>query len=104
MIILKWMMENTKYVALVDYNVALMIIEKGMMGMKDKLVKGQAFIGIDDNKYYFLGLDYDDQILFTSLDLWTEIEQKYMALCGLADKFSPPRREVALACRMGYVI
>lgn len=66
-----------------DYNVALMIIEKGMMGMKDKLVKGQAFIGIDDNKYYFLGLDYDDQILFTSLDLWTDIEQKYMEKSNL---------------------
>ena len=51
--------------------------------MKDKLVKGQAFIGIDDNKYYFLGLDYDDQILFTSLDLWTDIEQKYMEKSNL---------------------
>lgn len=45
--------------------------------MKDKLVKGQAFIGIDNIKYYFLGFDYDGQILFTSLDLWTDKEQKY---------------------------
>jgi len=51
--------------------------------MKDKLVKGQAFIGIDDNKYYFLGLDYNDQILFTSLDLWTDVEQKYMEKSNL---------------------
>ena len=49
-----------------------------MVNMKDKLVKGQAFIGIDDQKYYFLGLDYDEQILFTNLDLWTDTEQKYM--------------------------
>lgn len=68
---------------MVDCNVVLMMIEKGMMNMKDKLVKGQAFIGIDDNKYYFLGLDYDDQILFTSLDLWTDVEQKYMEKSNL---------------------
>lgn len=46
--------------------------------MKDNLKKGQAFIGIDDNKYYFLGYDSDNQILFTTLDLWTDKEQKYM--------------------------
>lgn len=46
--------------------------------MKDNLKKGQAFIGIDDEKYYFLGFDYDDQILFTNLDLWTDKEQKYL--------------------------
>lgn len=51
--------------------------------MKDSLVKGQAFIGIDDEKYYFLGFDYDDQILFTSLDLWTDKEQKYMEKSNL---------------------
>ncbi|MCI8346422.1 MAG: hypothetical protein HFJ12_00550 [Bacilli bacterium] len=51
--------------------------------MKDKLVKGQAFIGIDDQKYYFLGLDYDEQILFTNLDLWTDTEQKYMEKSNL---------------------
>ena len=37
------------------------------MNLKDSLVKGQAFIGMDDEKYYFLGLDYDEQILFTNL-------------------------------------
>lgn len=56
----------------------LMMIEKGLMNLKDELKKGQAFIGVDDNKYYYLGLDYDDQILFTSLDLWTDKEQKYL--------------------------
>lgn len=40
--------------------------------------KGQAFIGVDDKKYYFLGFDYDDQIFFTNLDLWTDKEQSYM--------------------------
>lgn len=30
--------------------------------MKDKLKKGQAFIGLDGNKYYFLGFDYDNQV------------------------------------------
>ncbi len=51
--------------------------------MKDELKKGQAFIGIDDEKYYFLGFDYDDQILFTSLDLWTDKEQKYIEKSNL---------------------
>lgn len=51
--------------------------------MKDELKKGQAFIGIDDEKYYFLGYDYDDQILFTSLDLWTDKEQKYIEKSNL---------------------
>lgn len=49
------------------------------MNMKDELKKGQAFIGVDDNKYYYLGLDYDEQIFFTTLDLWCEKEQKYMS-------------------------
>lgn len=53
------------------------------MNLKDKLEKGQAFIGIDDNKYYYLGLDYDEQILFTTLDLWTDKEQKYMEKSSL---------------------
>lgn len=48
------------------------------MSLKDKLKKGQAFLGIDDNKYYFLGFDYDDQIFFTTLDLWSDKEQGYM--------------------------
>lgn len=48
------------------------------MNLKDELKKGQAFIGLDDNKYYFLGYDYDDQIFFTSLDLWSDKEQSYM--------------------------
>lgn len=48
------------------------------MNLKDKLKKGQAFIGLDDNKYYFLGYDYDDQIFFTNLDLWSDKEQSYM--------------------------
>lgn len=48
------------------------------MKLKDELKKGQAFIGIDDNKYYFLGYDYDDQIFFTNLDLWSDKEQSYM--------------------------
>ncbi len=68
---------------MVVYNVALMMIEEEMVNMKDKLVKGQAFIGIDDQKYYFLGLDYDEQILFTNLDLWTDTEQKYMEKSNL---------------------
>ncbi len=47
--------------------------------MKDnRLTKGQAFIGLDDNKYYFLGLDYDNQIFFTTLDMWSDKEQGYM--------------------------
>ena len=46
--------------------------------MKNKLKKGQAFIGIDDNKYYFLGYDYDGQIMFTDLYLWTDKNQKYV--------------------------
>lgn len=46
--------------------------------MKDNIKKGQAFIGIDGEKYYFLGFDYDDQILFTNLDLWSDKEQKYL--------------------------
>lgn len=47
--------------------------------MKDKknLKKGQAFIGVDDEKYYFLGYDYDNQIMFTNIDWWTDKEQKY---------------------------
>ena len=48
------------------------------MNLKDELKKGQAFIGVDDKKYYFLGFDYDDQIFFTNLDLWTDKEQSYM--------------------------
>ena len=48
------------------------------MNLKDELKKGQAFIGVDDEKYYFLGLDYDDQIFFTTLDLWTNKEQSYL--------------------------
>ena len=46
--------------------------------MKDRFTKGQAFIGLDNNKYYFLGYDYDEQIFFTTLDLWSDKEQKYM--------------------------
>lgn len=48
------------------------------MNLKDKLKKGQAFIGIDDNKYYFLGFDYDNQVFFTTLDLWSEKEHSYI--------------------------
>lgn len=50
------------------------------MNLKDKynLKKGQAFVGIDDNKYYFLGYDYNSQIMFTNLDLWTDEAQKYI--------------------------
>ena len=48
------------------------------MNLKDELKKGQAFIGLDGNKYYFLGYDYDDQIFFTTLDLWSDKEQSYM--------------------------
>ena len=48
------------------------------MNLKDEIKKGQAFIGLDDNKYYFLGYDYDDQIFFTTLDLWSDKEQSYM--------------------------
>ncbi len=46
--------------------------------MKDEIKKGQAFIGLDGNKYYFLGLDYDNQVFFTTLDLWCAKEQSYM--------------------------
>ena len=46
--------------------------------MKDRLQKGQAFIGVDDNKYYYLGMNYDGQILFTNLDLWTDKDKKYI--------------------------
>lgn len=42
--------------------------------MKDKLKKGQAFIGLDDNKYYFLGFDYDNQVFFTTHELWENQE------------------------------
>ena len=48
------------------------------MNLKSELKKGQAFIGVDDNKYYFLGYDFDDQIFFTTLDLWSDKEQGYM--------------------------
>ncbi len=48
------------------------------MNLKNELKKGQAFIGVDDNKYYFLGYDFDDQIFFTTLDLWSDKEQGYM--------------------------
>lgn len=40
----------------------MMIDKEEVMNMKDELKKGQAFIGVDDNKYYYLGLDYDEQI------------------------------------------
>ena len=56
-----------------------MIEIKEVMNLKDELKKGQAFIGVDDNKYYFLGLDYDDQIFFTTLDLWSDKEQGFMS-------------------------
>ena len=49
------------------------------MNLKDKLKKGQAFIGIDDKKYYYLGLDYDNQIFYTTLDLWSGKEQGFMS-------------------------
>lgn len=49
-----------------------------MINLNDELKKGQAFIGLDDNKYYFLGFDYDDQILFTNLEMWTDKDQSYM--------------------------
>src|SRR5574344_1499793 len=70
---------DIKYVVMVVFNVVLVMIQKiEVMNLKDNLKKGQAFIGIDDEKYYFLGFDYDDQILFTNLDLWTDKEQKYL--------------------------
>lgn len=47
----------------------------------EELKKGQAFIGLDDNKYYFLGFDYNDQVLFTTLDLWTD--KKYIVKSNL---------------------
>jgi len=61
----------------------MMIQKKGLMKLIDELHKGQAFIGQDDNKYYFLGLDYNEQILFTNLDLWTDKEQKYIEKSNL---------------------
>src|SRR5574344_1571879 len=68
-----------KYVVMVVYKPLLMMIQKTwVMSLKDNIKKGQAFIGIDDEKYYFLGFDYDDQILFTNLDLWSDKEQKYL--------------------------
>ena len=48
------------------------------MNLKDEIKKGQAFIGVDDNKYYFLGFDFDNQILFTTLELWIDKEQSYI--------------------------
>ena len=45
--------------------------------MNDEIKKGQAFIGRDGNKYYYLGLDYNNQICFTTLDWWKEDEPKY---------------------------
>ena len=58
-----------------------MMIEhlKGGMNLKDKLKKGQAFLGVDGIKYYYLGLDYHDQVLFTTPELWTNIEPEYYA-------------------------
>ena len=47
--------------------------------MKDNLKKGQAFIGVDGNKYYYLGLDFNNQVLFTTPELWTNIEPEYYA-------------------------
>mgnify|MGYP001698647176 FL=1 len=55
-----------------------MMIGKGVMNLKDEIKKGQAFIGVDDNKYYFLGFDFDNQILFTTLELWIDKEQSYI--------------------------
>lgn len=49
------------------------------MNLKDNIIKGQAFIGQDGNKYYYLGLDIDEQILFTTLNLWCNEEQLYMS-------------------------
>ncbi|MDO4962790.1 MAG: hypothetical protein Q4E75_01645 [bacterium] len=60
--------------------------------MKDELKKGQAFIGVDDNKYYYLGLDYNEQIMFTTLDLWTDVEQKYMVKSNLFIKQILPEK------------
>ena len=60
------------------YRHHLMMIGKGVMNLKDEIKKGQAFIGVDDNKYYFLGFDFDNQILFTTLELWIDKEQSYI--------------------------
>ena len=38
---------------------------------------------MDDQKYYFLGYDYDEQVMFTNLDLWTDTEQKYIVKSNL---------------------
>lgn len=56
------------------------MIGKGMkkVNLKDSLKKGQAFLGLDGKKYYYLGLDYNEQVLFTTLNLWTDKEQKYL--------------------------
>lgn len=64
-------------------NVVLMMTERGEKNLKDKLKKGQAFVGVDDQKYYFLGYDYEDQIMFTNLDLWSDREQKYIVKSNL---------------------
>ena len=45
--------------------------------MTGKLKKGQAFIGVDGNKYYYLGLDYNNQVLFTTPDLWTNTNPEF---------------------------
>src|SRR5574344_286272 len=78
---------DIKYVVMVVFNVVLVMIQKiEVMSLKDNIKKGQAFIGIDDEKYYFLGFDYDDQILFTNLDLWSDKEQKYLENATMEDK------------------
>lgn len=46
--------------------------------MKDKLKKGQAFIGKDNELYYYLGLNYNGDLFFTNLELWNENTQRYI--------------------------
>lgn len=51
--------------------------------MLDKLEKGQAFIGIDGEKYYFLGFNHNEELLFTNLDLWSDKDKKYIEKSSL---------------------
>ena len=70
--------------------------------MKGKIKKGQAFIGIDDNKYYFLGTDYDNQIYFTTLDMWSEKEQSYMTKSNIFIKEILDEKSETIDCATWY--
>lgn len=71
--------------------------------MSDKLKKGQAFIGIDGNKYYFLGLDYDGQFFFTTIDAWSNKQQEYYIKNNIfIDKILDEKSSVIEDCAWFY--